>query len=102
MGSKAPTPPEHVTAKPSPPPPPPPKRANTTVIVNNDRVTVATGQQRTVYRSLDDDSSASQIAILHTEIETLREERDRLTTIIRDVIRGDWCITDLQEAIGDV
>lgn len=30
------------------------------------------------------------------------EEVDRLKNLIRGVINGEWCVTDLQEAIGDV
>lgn len=29
-------------------------------------------------------------------------EIERLKGLIRHVIRGDWCVTDLQEAIGDI
>lgn len=29
-------------------------------------------------------------------------EIERLTKIIRSVIDGDWCVTELQEAIGDL
>lgn len=29
-------------------------------------------------------------------------EVERLKSLIRKVIAGDWCVTDLQEAIGDV
>lgn len=30
------------------------------------------------------------------------EEIERLTGLIRNVITGKWCVTDLQEAIGDI
>lgn len=31
-----------------------------------------------------------------------REEVERLTALIRRVIEGNWSLTDLQEAIGDI
>ena len=36
------------------------------------------------------------------EIERLRVETERLTSLLRSVIIGDWSITGLQEAIGDL
>lgn len=39
---------------------------------------------------------------LRDELDCAEEEIERLKSLIRKVIAGDWCVTDLQEAIGDV
>ena len=74
----------------------------TEIVADGERVTVTTGGQKTVYRSKDDSSSGAQVAILHGEISMWKDRVSELESLIRDVIRGDWCVTDLQEAIGDV
>lgn len=42
------------------------------------------------------------VALLCDSHERLREEVERLYGLLRRVIEGKWCVTDLQEAIGDL
>ena len=44
----------------------------------------------------------SLLLLAARECRSARDECERLTGLLRKVIDGDWCVTDLQEAIGDV
>ena len=43
-----------------------------------------------------------QIEGATARIHDAEQRVDDLTELIRKVIAGDWCVTDLQEAIGDI
>jgi hypothetical protein len=49
--------------------------------------------------------STSAYSVCDVAADVIREQQaeiERLRGLIRDVIAGDWCITNLQESIGEL